>query len=70
MFCYNEFEAFSLNLAESMTLSVEQEYLKEVGGLSSEALRMIGDLLNEQSLMYTALTELIYDEADINDNVT
>ncbi|KAM8747441.1 L-amino-acid oxidase-like [Acanthopagrus schlegelii] len=47
-----------------------KEYLKEVGGLSSEALRMIGDLLNEQSLMYTALTELIYDEADINDNVT
>lgn len=53
-----------------MTLSTEQEYLKEEGGLSSEALRMIGDLLNEQSLMYTALTEMIYDEADINDNVT
>uniref|UniRef100_A0A671UVI5 Amine oxidase n=1 Tax=Sparus aurata TaxID=8175 RepID=A0A671UVI5_SPAAU len=47
-----------------------KEYLKEEGGLSSEALRMIGDLLNEQSLMYTALTEMIYDEADINDNVT
>nr|P86810.2 RecName: Full=L-amino-acid oxidase; AltName: Full=Antiparasitic protein; Short=APP; AltName: Full=Serum L-amino-acid oxidase; Short=SR-LAAO; Flags: Precursor [Siganus canaliculatus]ADW77183.1 serum L-amino acid oxidase [Siganus canaliculatus] len=46
-----------------------KEYLKEVAGLSSEALRMIGDLLNEQSLMYTALSEMIYDQADVNDNV-
>ncbi|XP_054457510.1 L-amino-acid oxidase-like [Anoplopoma fimbria] len=46
-----------------------KEYLKEEGGLSSEAVRMIGDLLNEQSLMYTALTEMIYDQADINDDV-
>ncbi|XP_059210461.1 L-amino-acid oxidase-like [Centropristis striata] len=44
-----------------------KDYLKEVGGLSSEALRMIGDLLNQQSLMFTALTEMIYDQADIND---
>uniref|UniRef100_A0A3B4TG82 Amine oxidase n=1 Tax=Seriola dumerili TaxID=41447 RepID=A0A3B4TG82_SERDU len=44
------------------------EYLKEEGGLSSEAVRMIGDLLNEQSLMYTALTEMLYDQADISDN--
>uniref|UniRef100_A0A3P9LJM5 Amine oxidase n=1 Tax=Oryzias latipes TaxID=8090 RepID=A0A3P9LJM5_ORYLA len=45
-----------------------KEYLKEVGGLSSEAVRMIGDLLNEQSLMHTALTEMIYDQTDISDN--
>lgn len=51
-------------------LLVQQEYLKEEGGLSHEAIRMIGDLLNEQSLMYTALTEMIYDQADINDHVT
>ncbi|XP_067380029.1 L-amino-acid oxidase-like [Channa argus] len=46
-----------------------KEYLKEEGGLSSEAVRMIGDLLNEQSLMYTALTEMIYDQTDISDHV-
>ncbi|KAK5599891.1 hypothetical protein CRENBAI_014209 [Crenichthys baileyi] len=46
-----------------------KEYLKEEGGLSREAMRMIGELLNEQSLMYTALTEMIYDQTDINDNV-
>ncbi|MEQ2252524.1 hypothetical protein ILYODFUR_022661, partial [Ilyodon furcidens] len=32
-------------------------------------MRMIGELLNEQSLMYTALTEMIYDQTDISDNV-
>ncbi|KAI4800458.1 hypothetical protein KUCAC02_009686 [Chaenocephalus aceratus] len=45
-----------------------KEYLKAEGGLSPEAIRMIGDLLNEQSLMYLALTEMIYDQSDINDN--
>uniref|UniRef100_A0A665T6H2 Amine oxidase n=1 Tax=Echeneis naucrates TaxID=173247 RepID=A0A665T6H2_ECHNA len=45
-----------------------KEYLEEEGGLSSEAVRMIGDLLNEQSLMYTALTEMLYEQANINDN--
>uniref|UniRef100_A0A3Q2QDY5 Amine oxidase n=1 Tax=Fundulus heteroclitus TaxID=8078 RepID=A0A3Q2QDY5_FUNHE len=45
------------------------EYLKEVGGLSDEAIRMIGDLLNEQSLMYTGLIEMLYDQADVNDKV-
>ena len=44
-------------------------YLREEGGLSDEAVRMIGDLLNENSLMYTALTEMIYDQSDVNDNV-
>lgn len=47
-----------------------QEYLKEVGNLSDGAIRMIGDLLNEQSLMYTALTEMLYDQSDVNNTVT
>lgn len=47
-----------------------KEYLKEVGNLSDEAIRMIGDLLNEQSLMYTALTEMLYDQSDVNNTVT
>uniref|UniRef100_A0A3B3VA98 Amine oxidase n=1 Tax=Poecilia latipinna TaxID=48699 RepID=A0A3B3VA98_9TELE len=47
-----------------------KEYLKEEGNLSLEAIRMIGELLNEQSMMYTALTEMIYDQTDISDNVT
>lgn len=46
-----------------------KEYLREVGGLSLEAIRMIGDLLNEQGLMYTALTEMIYDQSYIGDEV-
>ncbi|XP_047242365.1 L-amino-acid oxidase-like [Girardinichthys multiradiatus] len=44
-----------------------KEYLKVVAGLSHEAIRMIGDLLNEQSLMYTALSEMLYDQSDVND---
>ncbi|PWA28625.1 hypothetical protein CCH79_00020749 [Gambusia affinis] len=47
-----------------------KEYLKEVGRLSDGAIRMIGDLLNEQSLMYTALSEMIYDQSDVNDTVS
>ncbi|KAJ8263849.1 hypothetical protein GJAV_G00142080 [Gymnothorax javanicus] len=47
-----------------------KEFLKEKGGLSSEALRMIADVYNEQSFLYTALTEMIYDEIDINENTT
>lgn len=46
-----------------------QEYLKEVGGLSEEAQRMIGDLLNEESIMHLALTEMIYLESDVSDDV-
>ncbi|XP_029311313.1 L-amino-acid oxidase-like [Cottoperca gobio] len=45
-----------------------KDYLKEEGGLSPEALRMVGDLLNEQSLMFIALTEMIYLQSDINDH--
>ncbi|KAJ3585289.1 hypothetical protein NHX12_014010 [Muraenolepis orangiensis] len=45
-----------------------QEYLVEVAHLKAEELRTIGDLLNENSLMYTALTEMLYNQADINDS--
>ncbi|KAM9335174.1 L-amino-acid oxidase-like [Symphorus nematophorus] len=44
-----------------------KEYLKTEGGLSPEAVSMIGDLLNEQSLMHLALTEMIYIENDVSD---
>uniref|UniRef100_A0A8C9XJU3 Amine oxidase domain-containing protein n=1 Tax=Sander lucioperca TaxID=283035 RepID=A0A8C9XJU3_SANLU len=44
--------------------------LKKYDHYSVKAIRMIGDLLNEESLMYTALTEMIYDQTDINDNTT
>ena len=47
---------------------VIQGYLVQVANLSSEELRMIGDLLNENSWMYTALTEMLYEHADLNDN--
>ncbi|CAL8236708.1 unnamed protein product, partial [Boreogadus saida] len=43
-------------------------YLVQVAKLSPEEIRMIGDLLNENSLMYTALTEMLYDQSDINDD--
>lgn len=62
-FCLNSFF-----LMQSHDI-IQQEYLKEEGGLSSEALRMVGDLLNEQSLMYTALIEMIYDQTDISDSI-
>ncbi|CAJ1048254.1 L-amino-acid oxidase%2C partial [Xyrichtys novacula] len=45
-----------------------KEYLKEEGGLSPQAVDMIGDLLNEQSLMHLALTEMIYIESDVSDS--
>ncbi|XP_042368701.1 L-amino-acid oxidase-like [Plectropomus leopardus] len=44
-----------------------KDYLIQEGSLSTEAVRMIGDLLNEQSLMFTALTEMIYEQNEIND---
>uniref|UniRef100_A0A8C8A1Y1 Amine oxidase n=1 Tax=Oryzias sinensis TaxID=183150 RepID=A0A8C8A1Y1_9TELE len=49
---------------------VSQEYLKEEGELSQQAIRMIGDLLNEQSLLFTALTEMLYDQTDISNSIT
>ncbi|PWA28119.1 hypothetical protein CCH79_00018284 [Gambusia affinis] len=47
-----------------------KEYLLTEGGLSAEAVRMIGDLLNENSLMHLALTEMIYIENDVSDVTT
>ncbi|KAK2847495.1 hypothetical protein Q5P01_010494 [Channa striata] len=44
-----------------------KEYLVKEGNLSRGALRMIGDLLNENSLFYTSLTEMLYIQTDIND---
>uniref|UniRef100_A0A3P9LJE1 Amine oxidase n=1 Tax=Oryzias latipes TaxID=8090 RepID=A0A3P9LJE1_ORYLA len=47
-----------------------KEYLKMEGGLSTEAVQMIADLLNEQSLLHLALTEMIYIESDVSDTTT
>ena len=38
------------------------------GNPSRGAMRMIGDILNENSLFYTSLLEMLYIQADINDN--
>ncbi|XP_029964062.1 L-amino-acid oxidase [Salarias fasciatus] len=46
-----------------------KEYLVKEGNLSRGALRMIGDLLNENSLFYTSLVETLYVQSDINDDV-
>ncbi|XP_029373188.1 L-amino-acid oxidase isoform X2 [Echeneis naucrates] len=45
-----------------------KEYLVKEGNLSRGALRMIGDILNENSLFYTSLIEMLYIQSDINDN--
>ncbi|XP_062239420.1 L-amino-acid oxidase-like isoform X2 [Platichthys flesus] len=44
-----------------------KDYLRTEGGLSAEAVRMIGDMLNEDSLMHMALTEMLYLSSDVND---
>ncbi|KAM6949258.1 L-amino-acid oxidase-like [Aplochiton taeniatus] len=44
-----------------------KEFLVKEANLSQGAIRMIGDILNENSLFYTALTEMLYDQADISD---
>lgn len=46
-----------------------QEYLKEVN-MSDGALRMIGDILNENSFYYISLIESLYLQADVNDDTT
>ncbi|XP_077398021.1 L-amino-acid oxidase [Festucalex cinctus] len=45
-----------------------KEYLVKEGNLSRGALRMIGDILNENSLFYTSMREMLYIQTDINDN--
>lgn len=37
------------------------------GNLSRGALRMIGDILNENSLFYMSMVEMLYIQSDIND---
>uniref|UniRef100_A0A665TQ86 Amine oxidase n=1 Tax=Echeneis naucrates TaxID=173247 RepID=A0A665TQ86_ECHNA len=59
-------EALQKVRKEGETESVQSYWIRKANG--SEAVRMIGDLLNEQSLMYTALTEMLYEQANINDN--
>ncbi|XP_043976740.1 L-amino-acid oxidase isoform X2 [Gambusia affinis] len=54
-----------LNKYDSYTV---KEYLVKEGNLSRGALRMIGDILNENSLFYTSLIEMLYIQTDINDN--
>ncbi|XP_020500532.1 L-amino-acid oxidase [Labrus bergylta] len=54
-----------LNKYDSYTV---KEYLVKEGNLSRGALRMVGDLLNENSLFYTSLIEMLYIQSDINDN--
>ncbi|XP_026869470.2 L-amino-acid oxidase [Electrophorus electricus] len=44
-----------------------KEYLVKEGKLSLGALRMVGDILNENSFFYIALTEMLYIQSDIND---
>ncbi|XP_030633970.1 L-amino-acid oxidase-like [Chanos chanos] len=44
-----------------------KEYLVKEGNLSRGALRMIGDILNENAFFYTALLEALYLQTDIND---
>ncbi|KAM6933257.1 L-amino-acid oxidase [Xenentodon cancila] len=46
-----------------------KEYLVKEGNLSRGALRMIGDILNENSLFYMSLIEMLYVQSDISDNV-
>ncbi|XP_068441431.1 L-amino-acid oxidase [Clinocottus analis] len=45
-----------------------KEYLVKVGNLSRGALRMIGDVLNENSLFYMSLIEMLYIQSDISDS--
>ncbi|XP_030633972.1 L-amino-acid oxidase-like [Chanos chanos] len=45
-----------------------KEYLVKEGNLSHGALRMIGDILNENAFFYTALIETLYIQSDINDD--
>ncbi|KAG7479145.1 hypothetical protein JOB18_019147 [Solea senegalensis] len=54
-----------MNKYDSYTV---KEYLVKEGNLSRGAVRMIGDILNENGLFYTSLTETLYLQSDINDH--
>ncbi|XP_075892026.1 L-amino-acid oxidase isoform X2 [Nelusetta ayraudi] len=56
--------AATLDKYDSYTV---KEYLVKEASLSRGALRMIGDILNENSLFYTSLIEMLYIQSDIND---
>ncbi|KAF6720739.1 L-amino-acid oxidase [Oryzias melastigma] len=47
-----------------------KDYLIQEAKLDSETIRMLGDLLNQDALMSLALSEMIYTENDISDDVT
>ncbi|CAL8359916.1 unnamed protein product [Merluccius merluccius] len=46
-----------------------KEFLVKEGNLSRSALRMIGDILNENSLFYASLTEMLFVQTDISDAI-
>lgn len=46
-----------------------KEYLIKEGNLSREAVRMIGDVLNEKSLFYMSFVETLYLQSDIGDDI-
>ncbi|XP_053546564.1 L-amino-acid oxidase [Bombina bombina] len=46
-----------------------KEYFLREANLSREAVRMMGDLLNIECFMYLSLTEMLYFQSDISDNV-
>nr|XP_057935812.1 L-amino-acid oxidase isoform X2 [Doryrhamphus excisus]XP_057935813.1 L-amino-acid oxidase isoform X2 [Doryrhamphus excisus] len=45
------------------------EYLVKEGNLSRGAIRMLGDILNESSLFYVSLIEILYMQMDISDSI-
>ncbi|XP_077578998.1 L-amino-acid oxidase-like [Stigmatopora nigra] len=47
-----------------------QDYLVNENNLSQGAFRMIGDILNEYSFLYTSMVETLYLKSDINDQTT
>ncbi|XP_072310211.1 L-amino-acid oxidase [Eucyclogobius newberryi] len=55
-----------INKYDSYTV---KEYLVKEGSLSRGAVRMIGDILNENSLFYMSLVEMLYMQSDIGDGI-
>ncbi|RVE60777.1 hypothetical protein OJAV_G00184900 [Oryzias javanicus] len=56
----------ALKMFDSYTV---KEYFIKEAHLDSETIRMLGDLLNEDALMSLALSEMIYLENDVGDDV-
>ncbi|KAK7883181.1 hypothetical protein WMY93_029355 [Mugilogobius chulae] len=55
-----------INKYDSYTV---KEYLVKEAKLSRGAVRMIGDILNENSLFYMSLVEMLYIQSDIGDGI-